>query len=304
MKQLNYNHLQYFYTVVSEGGIHRAAQKLHVTPQTVSGQIAQLERYLGYPLFDRSVKRLVPTRLGKEAAKYAATIFQEGDKLSRLLDKGELDINLTFQVGVLDSIPKIFAYDLLRQCFMLEQKVQLKLHTRELESLLGEFALNKLDLIISDRPIPPEMSIKGYSHAIAESGFSFYVAEFNHKVHPEHFPQCMDKAPMLLPGDNSMQKNMVLSWLNEKELSPLIMGEFEDTGLMKLFGQEGHGIFFSPTMIEPFVLEQYQVQLLGRTNEIKETFYAITPERKVMHPAAVKIIEEAKRLSSNAHLMS
>ncbi len=300
MKQLNFNHLHYFYVVAKEGGIHRASEKLHITPQTISGQITSMEKYLGFTLFDRVDKRLILNEMGTIALRYAEDIFSLGDELAYVFSSGETQGDLPFSVGILDSVPKIFAYDLLRQSFKLGPAVKLNAREGDFDSLLSEFALNKLDLIISDRPIPPRLGVKGSSHIMSESGFTFFAAKSIEFDPTTRFPQCLNGVPLLLPGDKSLQKGLVMSWLSGQDVTPKVVAEFDDTALMKLFGQEGHGVFFTPTTIENFVLEQFTVEVIGRVNDVKDQFYAILPERKVAHPAAALVLNEARLISLEA----
>lgn len=298
MKQLNYNHLQYFYTVAREGGVHRAAKKLHVTPQTISGQLSSMENYLGYQLFNRVDKRLVLNEMGQIAYAYAEDIFRLGAELGDVLSAQKAKGELNYVVGVLESVPKIFAYDLLHKSFSLEKQVKLTVREGDFSALLKEFAVNRLDLIISDRPIPPRMGVKGYSHLMAESGFTFYTSPRLPELDAENFPQCLNGYPVLMPGDNSVQKNLLLSWLESEGVSPKIIAEFDDTALMKMFGHEGHGGFFSPTMIEPFVMKQFpNLRMIGREQVVKDQFYAISPQRRVANPVTKQVIQEARKLS-------
>ena len=85
MQHLNYNHLLYFWTVIREGGIAPAARSLHVTPQTISGQIKLLEARLQGALFEKQGRRLVPTDLGRLAYDYAEVIFPRGLELAGVL---------------------------------------------------------------------------------------------------------------------------------------------------------------------------------------------------------------------------
>jgi len=301
MKQINYRHLHYFYTVATEGGVHKAANKLNVTPQTVSGQISSMESYLGFSLFTRVDKRMVLSEMGNIAYTYADDIFRLGAELSDVLTRQVVRGEVNYVVGVIDSVPKIFAYDLLRESFKVEKQLKLNVREGDFESLLSEFALNKLDLIISDRPIPPRFGVKGYSHIIAESGFTFFSSTDLPLPDVNNFPACLNNYPVLMPGDKSLQKSLLLSWLDSESVYPTIVAEFDDTALMKLFGQEGHGGFFSPTMIEPFILSQYQpLRIIGRTVAVKDQFYAITPQRRVANPATQFVIQEARKLTMRA----
>lgn len=293
---LNYNHLLYFYTVAKEGGVNRAAEKLFVTPQTISGQIATMEKNLGYRLFDRVDKRLELTELGQVACTYAEEIFHLGDELRQVLSSRQIPARRTLTVGILDSIPKILAYELLKTCVCGDASVKLNVCEGDFERLLSDFAINKIDLIVSDRPMPAYMGVKGFNHKVAESGFTCFVSKSFTFDGSREFPECLHGSPMLTSGDRSLQKNLILSWLESLQIQPRIIAEFDDTALMKLFGQEGQGFFFSPTIIETFLLRQYDdIRIVGRTEAVTEQFYAITPQRRIADPVIQEMIDVWKK---------
>lgn len=295
MKQLNYNHLYYFYLTAKEGSIAAACKLLHLTPQTVSGQLATLEDYLGMPLFERHGKRLVLNDQGKMVFSYAEDIFSLGHELTQRLEPNQLNQQMTFTVGITDVIPKVFSYDFLKPIFDGELAIKLICREGELDSLLADLALNKLDMILSDCPIPPGKAVKAYSQKVIDSGLSFYIAASKAHTLKGEFPQNLNHQEMLIPGDQSSIKLALLSWLSDRELKPNIVAEFDDSALTKLFGQAGYGIFCTPTIVESHVLETYQVAVIGRTEEISEELYMITTERKRKHPAVVSLTKTASQ---------
>ncbi|QOL25088.1 transcriptional activator NhaR [Thalassotalea sp. LPB0316] len=294
MKQLNYNHLYYFYLIAKEGSIANACKILHLTPQTVSGQLATLEDYLGIQLFTRIGKKLILNEHGKLVLAYAEDIFSLGHELLQNLEPSTLNQKLTFTVGITDVIPKVFSYEFLKP--VLDGDIPIKLVCREgeLDYLLAQLALNKLDVILSDCPIPPGRKIKAYNHKTIESGLTFYIAKNKVATLEGGFPACLNQQKLLIPGEQSSMRISVISWLKDNNLKPNIVAEFDDSALTKLFGQAGYGIFCTPTIVERHVLETYQVEVVGRTEEIKEQLYLITSERKFKHPALVAISEYSK----------
>ncbi|WP_086933572.1 transcriptional activator NhaR [Agarilytica rhodophyticola] len=296
LKQINYNHLFYFYTVAKEGGIAKGAKRLNVTAQTVSGQIAVMESYLGIKLFDRTGKRLSLNETGHIVYSYAEDIFGLGNELASVLSSNQQGHEITFNVGIIDVIPKVFAFDLLKQCFNLEQSVRLVSREGDFDLLLADMALNHLDLIVSDRPLPPRVGVKAYSHYLGESGFTFFAEKKLAKKARKDFPHSLTDMNFLMPSDRSAQKNNLVTWFETEGIHPHVVAEFDDSALMKFFGQDGLGVFCTPTSIETFVLEQFAVEVVGRVENIKERYYGISPERKIKHPAVEKLFEEAKRV--------
>lgn len=295
-RQLNYKHLRYFFTIAREGSIVKAAESLHVSPQTISGQLTAFENYLGIELFDRVGKRLILNDAGKLALGYAEDIFSLGEELQQSLAGGELNQKFLFSVGIADVIPKILASGLLESALALDGSVKLVCREGEFNMLLGELALNRLDLVIADRPLSPGTPIKAYSHFMGESGMSFYAMKGSAKKLKKDFPYSLNQHPLLMPGDKSNQKNSLISWFEQQNISPNIIAEFDDSALTKYFGQAGHGVFATASLIEEHVVRQYDVEVIGSTDEIKERFYAISPERKVKHPCVRMLVESAAAL--------
>lgn len=283
MKQLNYNHLYYFYLTAKEGSIAAASKVLHLTPQTISGQLTTLEDYLGIPLFDRYGKRLVLNDNGKLMYSYAEDIFNLGHELLQRLEPQQMNKQFTFTLGITDAIPKVITYDLIQPLFE-DNSIKVVCKEGELEQLLASLALNKVDAVLSDRPIPPGNSLKTYTQKLTESGLSFFIASDKADNLQGEFPNNMNEQEFLLPGDQSSIKQALMSWLDDHQVHPIIIGEFDDSALTKLFGQSGYGIFCTPTIAEEHVLETYEVSLIGRTKELVEQFYLITSDRKRKHP--------------------
>jgi len=158
---LNFKQLYYFWNVAKIGSIARAAERLHLTPQTISGQISELERALGSDLFRRAGRRLELTAAGKLALSHADEIFQIGNELEQSLRGGAGSADLLFRVGVADAVPKSIAYRLLAPATMLAEPVCLICYEDKLERLFAELAIHQLDLVIADRPLPSELGGKG-----------------------------------------------------------------------------------------------------------------------------------------------
>ncbi|MCR9104428.1 MAG: transcriptional activator NhaR [Gammaproteobacteria bacterium] len=295
-QQLNYKHLRYFFAVARDGSIVKAAERLHVSPQTISGQLTEFESYLGTPLFDRQGKRLVLNDAGKLAFGYAEDIFALGEELQGALRAQDPHQQFVFTAGVTDVIPKTLAANILENSFELEGSVKLVCREGDFDSLLGDLALNKLDFILSDRPLAPGVPIRAYNHLLGESGVSFYATKERAAALQKSFPQSLDGQPFLIGGDRSSQKISLQSWFDEEQISPNIIAEFDDSALMKYFGQANYGVFCTPSIIEQHVTRQYGVTVIGRTDKVRETLYAISPERKVKHPGVRLLLDSAAKI--------
>lgn len=296
MARLNYHHLQYFHAIATHGSIAKAANAMHITPQTLSAQLSLLEEQLGYLLFDRKGKRLVLNDMGHITLSYAQEIFSLGDELLHSLKNHSTGFAYKFSVGVTDVIAKVLSFNFLKTIYMMDDSIKLVCKETSLEILLGELATNKLDAVLSDTPLPLGSPLKAYSHLVGKCGLSFFAHEdLATQLIPE-FPQSLDNTPFFTAGEGSNQQLSVTSWFEQINISPLIIGELDDSVLAKYFGQAGYGVFCAPTIIETHVIEQFGVNLVGRTTDITEHYYLISPERKVKHPAVNHLLKEGKNL--------
>lgn len=291
---LNYRQLHYFWSAAKAGGIARGAEQLHLTPQTLSGQISQLEEALGVDLFRRAGRRLELTEAGHLALSYADEIFQAGSALEETLRHRHGERAILFRIGIADVVPKSIAYRLLAPALGLPESVHLVCREDKFERLLAELAIHRLDMVLADRPLPAGMDVKGYSHRLGMCGLTFFAAPELAAGLSAGFPRLLDGAPLLIPGDDSAVRGPLLRWLREQDIHPRLVGEFDNGALMKSFGQAGAGVFPAPTAIAAEVAAQYGVLPIGSTTAVNEQFFLITVERKLSHPAALVVSEAAR----------
>jgi len=301
VRGLNYNHLYYFWVVASEGSVARAAERLHLTPQTISGQIQVLEDAIGADLFIRKGRRLVLSETGRLAFAYADEIFRLGAEMEDVIEGRAGGGELPFTVGIVDVVPKLIAYRLLEPALALEQPVRIVCREGKLEDLLADVAVHKVDMVLADTPIAPGINVRAFNHTLGECGITFFASPAAAEGYREGFPQSLDGAPMLLPATNTALRGALMLWLDRMEIRPHVAGEFEDSALMTAFGQAGVGIFLAPTTIESDIIRQYDVAPVGRTDEVRERFYALSAERRLRHPAVVAIREAARMEMFSQH---
>lgn len=290
---MNLKHLHYFWSVARSGSVAAAAERLHLTPQTISAQIKLLEDALGTPLLQPAGRGLKLTEAGRLALGYADEIFALSDALQATLGRQQGKPSLPFRVGISDAVPKNIAYRLLASVTELPEPVRLICHEGKLDRLLAELALHRLDMVVADRPLPSGVRVRGYNHKLGESDMAFFAAP-GIRLDCKDFPACLDGMPLLMPGEDSSARGRLEQWLQTERLSPHIVGEFDDAALMKAFGQAGHGLFPAPAVLAEEVEKQFKVREVGRTGLVREAFYAITGERRITHPA-VRIVTDAAR---------
>ncbi len=295
MAHLNYKHLRYFWMVAKSGSIARASEQLHLTPQSISGQLSEFEETLGVELFRRVGRGLELTDMGQRLLVYAEQIFALGDELLDLAQDRSPQASLPFRVGIADSVPKMVAYRLVEPSLTLADPVRLICREGRLAMLLGDLAVHRLEMVIADRPMPSNLNVRGYDHLLGESGVSVLGHVSVTAGLAGEFPQNLESAPFLLPGADVALHARLRRWLEEKRIRPRIVGEFDDSALSYAFGQAGAGLFVVPTAIEEFVIRQYEVELVGRIDSVREQVYAITTERQLSHPVIVAIYQQAQR---------
>lgn len=291
---INYKHLHYFWAVAKQGGVARASEHLHLTPQTISGQISLLEDSLGEALFSKVGRNLELTDAGRLVLGYADEIFSLGGELEDTVRNLPSGRPMIFRVGIADVVPKTIAYRLLAPALELPGAVRIVCRENSLDSLLAELALHRIDMVLADSPIPSALNIRGFSHSLGDCGISFLATPELVKDLQGEFPQNLHGAPLLLPSDITQLQGRLLYWLDSLHIHPRIVGEFDDSALMKAFGQAGAGIFVAPRAIAEENMKQYGVEIIGSTDAVREHFYAISVERKISHPAVAEITATAR----------
>jgi LysR family transcriptional activator of nhaA len=293
---MNFKHLHYFWMAARAGGIVRAGEQLHTTPQTLSGQIKLLEDRLGRKLFRKAGRQLELTDDGRTALKYADEIFTLGNELENALKRprGGGERVLEFRVGVADSVAKSVAYRLLEPALNLAEPVRMVCHEWKYADLLAELALHKLDLVIANEPLSRRVSVKAFNHELGRTPMSFFAAPALRARLTGSFPHCLDGQPLLVHAATSPVRQQLEAWLAREKLAPRIVGEFDDGALMKAFGREGRGVFLAPTVLEGEISAQYGVHVIGRCEELIEDFFAISVERRITHPCVAAITQAAR----------
>jgi LysR family transcriptional activator of nhaA len=292
---MNFKHLHYFWVTARAGGIMRAGEQLHTTPQTLSGQIKLLEDWLGRKLFRKNGRKLELTEDGHLAMGYADQIFALGTEMEAAVRKAHGGRHLLdFKVGVADSVAKSIAYRLLEPALSVAEPVRLVCSEGKFPDLLAQLALNRLDLVIADEPMSKRISVKAFNHPLGRTNMSFFCAPGLKQQLKGSFPQCLNDFALLMPGTQASVRQQLEGWLTRHQIHPRIIGEFDDGALMNAFGREGRGVFMAPSVMEHDTMEQFGVELIGRTDELVDEFYAVSVERRITHPCVVAITDAAR----------
>jgi LysR family transcriptional activator of nhaA len=293
MDWLNYHHLLYFWTVARTGSVTRASEELRLAQPTISNQVRTLEASLGVKLLERQGRKLVLTDAGRTVLRYADDIFRTGQELQRAARGLPTGQRVRLVAGVVDVIPKRMAALLLQPAVDAHPDLVLVCREGPLAQLLAALAVHELDVVIADVPAPEEVKVKAFSHRLGDCGTTFLAARRYAHLR-KGFPASLNGAPMLLPAPGTALRRALDAWFGAGGIQPIVTGEFDDSALMKAFGARGLGVFAVPSPLEEEIRRGYDVRVIGRADDVREAFHAITVERRLRHPAVVAVAEAAR----------
>ncbi len=289
---LNYRHLYYFWVVAKEGGMARAAVRLEMAVQTISAQVRLLEQSLGHSLFKPAGRGMVLTEAGTAALGVAEQIFQLGEQLPAAVREAATGQGLRLAVGISDGLPKLVVRHLLQPAFA-DARVRLLCHEDEFDRLLGDLALHRLDVVLSDRAAPPNPNLRLYSHALGEASLSWFAPLAMARQSKRPFPESLADMPLLLPTGHSAVRPRLDQWFERQGLRPHVAGEFEDSALLAAFGRSGLGAFPASSWSHEELLKDRSLVLLGDTPELIEYFFLISAERRIQHLLVQRLLPAA-----------
>ena len=285
----SYRHLYYFWVVAKEGGMSKAADKLDMAVQTVSTQVRELEKSLGYELLKPAGRGVALTEAGLAAMRQAELIFQLGEKLPEIVRDAVGKPSVRLAVGISDGLAKLAVRQLM-QPVMHTPNLRWICQEDEFEDLLGDLALHRLDVVLADRPAPNNPNLKVYSHALGSSPLAWYAPELLLAAARKGFPQSLARVPVLLPTSHAAVRVKIDHWFERQGIKPNIVGEFEDSALLKTFGAAGMGVFPAAELVQAELIARYDVRRVGACDGVEEHFFAIGVHKKVRHPLVQKLL--------------
>ncbi len=294
LNKINYNHLFYFWHIVREGSVLRASQKLKVAQPTVSEQLRALEESLGEKLFDRAGKRLVLTEIGQVVYRYANEIFLLGREMQDAIQDRATGRALRLEVGVAEAMPKLIASRLLEPALRMAERPDIVVYENRTDRLLAQLAVHTLDIVLSDAVLEPSFDVRIYRHLLGECGITLYAKRAIAARLRPWFPKSLDGEPMLFPTANTALRRSMDRWMKDAGIHPKVIGEFQDSALLATFGSQGVGVFPASSAVEDDMREHYRVEVVGRVPDIRQSFYAFSAERKLIHPAVVVLSQAAR----------
>ena len=294
MEWVNYQHLFYFWTVVRAGSIGRASEQLRLAPPTISAQIRSLEESLGEKLLLRSARGVQATEIGQVVYRYADDIFSLGREMLDTVRGRPTGRPLQVIIGIADVLPKEVSHALIAPALQLREQVQITCREDNQEHLLAQLSIQELDVVLSDTPIGPTAKVRAYNHLLGECGTTFFATpELSRKYH-RRFPEVLRDMPILLPASNTTVRRALDQWFDSQQITPVVVGQFEDFALLRRFGETGAGVFAAPSLLEKQFRRERKLRVVGRADAVRNRFFAISVERKLKHPAVVAICETAR----------
>lgn len=294
MELLNYHHLMYFWVAARDGGITAASRTLDLAPSTISAQIRQLEERLGHALFRRDGRSLVLTDVGQTVFGYADEIFALGREMSQTLAESPLQRTTRLVVGVADVMPRMLAMRLVRPALDGDTDVRLTCRTGSPDDLIEQMVLHRVHLVLTDAPATDIGGTALVSHLVGRCGIVLFATPELAARFRNPMSRALDGAPFLLPGEHTRMRQAVEEWFVARKVRPRLIAEFDDSALMKVFGQHGHGIFPGPALVAREIAQDFGVVPIGRLDGAEERVYAHTLERKTAHPLVDALIEGAR----------
>lgn len=289
MDWLNFHHLRYFWMVAREGGLRQAAEKLHVSPPSISAQIHELEAALGEKLFRRAGRANVLTDAGQIALRYADEIFGLGRELAAAIKQQPTTKALRLHVGVADSFPKLVTQQILQPVFAMPQAVHVICREGKVTDLLGQLAAHRLDVVLADEPATGGLKMRVFNHPLGECGVTFCAGPRLAATLRKGFPRSLHHAPALLPAEGTGLRRSVEQWFQSLGIAPRVLAEFEDAALMKVMAADGRGFIPVPTLVAQEAIDRFSLRIIGATEKCREQFFAVTADRRIHHPAVAVI---------------
>lgn len=295
MEWLNYHHLYYFWMVARTGSIRQASRELRISSPAISAQISRLEATLGEELFIKEGRRLALTEIGRVVFTYCEEIFPLGRELLDTIRDRPTGRPVRLFIGIVDALPKMIAQWLIAPALRLHERVRIVCREGSPDQLRSQLASHELDVVLSDAPMASNIGVRAYSHLLGECGTTFVAATKLSEELKGRFPASLDRAPILLPTENAELRRSLDAWFDSQEIHPEIVGEFQDYALLRAFAQEGIGVCPIPSVFESVLKKGGSLRTIGRTEDVRSRFYAISVERKIKHPAVAAICATARQ---------
>lgn len=290
MVQLNYHHLYYFKVIATEGSISKAAVKLRLGQPTLSMQLKQFEDTIGHKLFERVNRSLVLTEMGRLVLSYANEIFRMGGEMLEAIQDRPQQKKLKLHVGALDSVPKSLVKKLMQKALAFGN-CTVTILEGEGPELIKDLLEHKLDLVLSNASAPSLTQERIYARSLVKMPL-IVAGSDKFKNLSRNFPQSLSKQPFIFPTGHSRVRHEIEHYLEEQILDVDLIGETQDTSLMKALALSGEGLI---VISEPAIQEHIDGKRLSKIGELEgyyEEIWLIAAQRKIQNPIAQSLLKD------------
>lgn len=232
--------------------------------------------------------------VGQVVYRYAEEIFSLGRELQDALEDRLLERPIRVQIGIADVLSKMVVARLLSPILGSLHTYKLICREGQPDHLVSQLILHDLDIVLTDKPIGPNLRVKGFNHLLGESVVAMYAASSIADRYKSGFPESLDGAPFILPGDRTELRGSLEHWFKSRGIRPKVVAECDDSALVKSLGKAKAGLFVAPRITKTEILKQYNVREVGCLEGIVEKYYAVSMDRRIKHPAVQVIVEYAK----------
>ncbi|WP_371374748.1 LysR family transcriptional regulator [Thalassotalea aquiviva] len=292
---INFNHLYYFWVTANEGGISKAAKSLHLTPQTVSAQIASLEQRLERKLFEKRGRTLALTDYGVLTKVYADEMFNKANEWMQTIQTGEQDWSNYCRVGITDGLPKSLVSMWLTPLLDHHKTHQVDCQDGSLEELIERQCNYEIDLILTELPMPSKYHLNAHCERIGTSPIGLFSPEPLATKISDNLPHSLDQKRFVMPGLGTPLCMQLEQWFEQHHIAPTVSMYASDIALMKTLGRDGFGSFAAPLILKQEIMSTFEVSLVCEFEHIKQDYFAITPKRSFLPPIVKAIVNHAKK---------
>ncbi|MBI4747408.1 MAG: LysR family transcriptional regulator [Acidobacteria bacterium] len=290
--ELNYHHLFLFWTVAREGSVIQASRTLGLSQPTLSAQLRSLETTIGKPLFARKGKHQTLTETGNIVFEYAAEIFALGKNLTDTLQGLPEKMTSPIRLGMSEGVTKLLYCRLIDHIQHQVSDLKLSCITLRTEELQTQLEGNELDIVLSDSPLTLK-NVRPQNHLLVESDLMLFgtpdlISKWN-----SNLPESLNQSPFFIPGPQFQLRHSLEAWLTRHRVTPVVVGEYSDSTLIKLLGSTGRGFFVSPALVASDLQSLYHVSGFQKLDGYVSQVFAVTVENRPRHTEFLTALQSA-----------
>ena len=286
---LNYHHLRHFWMIARHRSMTRAAAKLKISQSTLSEQLAELEEWLGQPLFDRRGRELHLTDAGRVALEHAETIYTTGHELITRFRQSDQNRQRSLRIGAVGPLSKNLQFDFI-QPILADTRTKVVVVAGALDELTRQLQEHRLDLVLSNIPLRADQEQNVFNHLLGEVPV-FLVGGKKIKMSPTAFPRFLKDVPLFLPSRQSDVRADFDLLLANAGIEPFVHAEVDDMALLRLLALSGEGLALVSKIVVERELQSSKIKFMLRVPGLSEKFYALTVRKRFQNGWLGQIVE-------------